>query len=65
MSQNENTETLIETMKEVGLEVNTEKTKHVFLSCRQNARQNHEIKIANKSFEKCGTVKIFGNDSNI
>jgi hypothetical protein len=35
--------------KEVGLEVNAEKTK--YRSRHQNAGQNYDIKIANKSFE--------------
>jgi hypothetical protein len=47
-----NSETLIHASKEVGLEVNTEKTKYMLLSRHQNAGQNH------------GTVQIFGNDSN-
>jgi hypothetical protein len=36
-----NTETLIDASKEVGLEVNTGKTK---LSCHQNAGQNHNLR---------------------
>jgi hypothetical protein len=40
-----NTQTLIDTSKEVGLEVNTEKTKYMLLSCHQIAGQNHDIKI--------------------
>jgi hypothetical protein len=46
-----NTETLADANKEVGLEVNTEKTKYMLLSCHQNAGQNHYIKIANKCLE--------------
>jgi hypothetical protein len=46
-----NTQTLIETSKEVVLEVNAEKTKCTLLSRYQNAGQNHDIKIANRSFE--------------
>jgi hypothetical protein len=34
----ENTETLIDASKEVGLEVNTEKTKYILMSRHQNAR---------------------------
>jgi hypothetical protein len=45
------TETLIDGSKEVGLEVNAEKTKYRLLSCHQNARQNHDMNIAYKSFE--------------
>jgi hypothetical protein len=44
-----NTETLIEASKEVGLEINIEKTKYMLLSCHQNAGQNWDIKIANRS----------------
>jgi hypothetical protein len=46
-----NTETLFDASKEVGLEVNTEKTKYVLLSRHQNAGQNHDVKIAERSFE--------------
>jgi hypothetical protein len=46
----ENTETLIAASKENGLEVNTEKTKYMLLSRHQNAGQNHDIKIGNRSF---------------
>jgi hypothetical protein len=35
-----NTQTLIAASKEVGLEVNTEKTKYMLLSRHQNAGQN-------------------------
>jgi hypothetical protein len=45
-----NTETLIDASKEIGLEIKVEKTKNMLLSRRQNAGQNHYIKIANKSF---------------
>jgi hypothetical protein len=47
----ENTETLIGASKEVGLEVNAEKTKYMLLSCHHNAGQNHNIKTGNRSFE--------------
>jgi hypothetical protein len=46
-----NMETLIDASKEVGLEVNTEKTKYMLLSRQQNAGQSHDIKIANICFE--------------
>jgi len=36
-----NTEALSEASREVGLEVNTEKTKYMVMSQRQNAAQNH------------------------
>jgi hypothetical protein len=47
-----------------GLEINAEKTKYMLLSRHQNVGQNRYIKIANRSFEKCVTVQIFGDDSN-
>jgi hypothetical protein len=42
----ENTETLIDASKEVGLEINVEKTKYMLLSRHQNVGQNQGIKIA-------------------
>jgi hypothetical protein len=45
-----NTETLIDASKEVGLEVNAEKSKYVLVPPHQNARQNHDIKIGNRFF---------------
>jgi hypothetical protein len=44
-------ETLIDAGKEVGLEVNAGKTKYMLLFRHQNAGQNHDMKIANRSFE--------------
>jgi hypothetical protein len=46
--------------KEVTLEVNTEKTKYMLLSHHQNAGQNHNIKMANRSFENVTQLKHFG-----
>jgi hypothetical protein len=43
-----NMETLIDASKEVGLEINTEKTKYMLLSNHQNVGQNHDINIANR-----------------
>jgi hypothetical protein len=45
---NKNTETLIDSNREVGLEVNVEKTKYMLMSQDQNAGQNREIKIGNR-----------------
>jgi hypothetical protein len=55
-----NTETFIDTSKEVGLVVNAEKTKYMLLPRHQNTRQNHDIKTANKSFENMAMLKYFG-----
>jgi UDP-N-acetylglucosamine 2-epimerase len=57
-----NTETLIDASKEVGLEINVEKTKYVLLSRHRNVGQNRNIKIAytRKSFENVSQYKCFG-----
>jgi hypothetical protein len=44
-----NRETLIDASKEVGLEINVEKSKYMLLSRHQNAGQNGDIKIANRA----------------
>jgi hypothetical protein len=59
-----NTKTLIDASKEVGLEINVEKTKYMLLSGHQNAGQNRDIKIANRSFENVSQLKYFRNDNN-
>jgi hypothetical protein len=43
-----NTEILIDASKEVGLEINVEKTKYMLLSRHQNVGQNRDIKIGNR-----------------
>jgi hypothetical protein len=45
-----NTETLIDARKEVGLEVNAEKTKCMLMSRRQNAGQNHNKSTGDRSY---------------
>jgi hypothetical protein len=55
-----NTETLIDASKEVGLEVNIEKTKYMLVSRDQNAGQNLEIKIGNRPFENMSQFKYLG-----
>jgi hypothetical protein len=52
-----NTETLIDASKEVGLEINVEKSKYMLLSCHQNEGQNWDIKITNSSFENVSQFK--------
>jgi hypothetical protein len=44
-----NTEALLDASKEVGLEVNSEKTKYMLMSCKK-AGQKQSIKIVNRSF---------------
>jgi hypothetical protein len=46
--------------KEVGLEVNTEKSKYMLLSHHQNAGQNHYIKIGNRCFENVAQFRYLG-----
>jgi hypothetical protein len=55
-----NIEISIDASKEVGLEVNTEKTKYMLLSRHQNVRQNHDMKIANRCFENVAQFRILG-----
>jgi hypothetical protein len=52
-----NIETLIDASKEVGPEVNTQKTKYMWLSHHQNAWPNRNIKIAKRSFGNVAQFK--------
>jgi hypothetical protein len=54
------TQTLIDATKEVGVEVNTEKTKYMLLSRHQNAWQNHDINIGNRCFENVAQFRYVG-----
>jgi hypothetical protein len=55
-----NTETLIDANKEVGLEINIEKTKYILVFRHQNVGQNRDIKIAKRSFENVSVFKYLG-----
>jgi hypothetical protein len=55
-----NTETLIDASKEVGLEINVDKSKYMLLSRQQNVGQNRDIKTANRSFENMSQFKYLG-----
>jgi hypothetical protein len=55
-----NTETFIDASKEVGLEMNVERTKYMLLSRHQNVGENRVIKIANRSFENVSQFKYMG-----
>jgi hypothetical protein len=52
-----NNETLTDATKKVGIAVTAGKTKCMLLSHHQNAGQNHDIKIANKSFANLAQFK--------
>jgi hypothetical protein len=52
--------TSIAASKEVGLEVNSEKTKYMFLSRHENVLQNHNIRTANRTFENVAQFKYLG-----
>jgi uncharacterized protein YwlG (UPF0340 family) len=55
-----NTEALLDASKEVGLEVNPEKTKYMLVSYSQTIGQKHSIKIANRFFEDVAKFKHRG-----
>jgi hypothetical protein len=59
-----NTETLIDSSKEGGLEINAEKTKYMLLSRHQNAGHNHGIKIGHRYSENVARLRYFGNNYN-
>jgi hypothetical protein len=42
---------------QVGLEVNTERTKYMLMACHQNAGQNHNTKTGNRAFENVAKLK--------
>jgi hypothetical protein len=54
-----NTEALVITSKEIGLEVNAEKTKYMIMSQYQNAGQNSNIKTGNKFFERVEQLDVW------
>jgi hypothetical protein len=55
-----NPKALLDASKEIGLEVNSEKTKYIFMSRHQTAGQSNYISVANKSFEKMAKFKYLG-----
>ncbi|KAJ4433939.1 hypothetical protein ANN_16258 [Periplaneta americana] len=56
----ENTGILLEASKEIGLEVNPEKTKYMIMSRDRNIVRNGNIKIGNLSFEEVEKFKYLG-----
>jgi hypothetical protein len=57
---NNNTEALVIASKEIGLEVNADKTKYMVMSRDQNAGRNHDVNIDNSSFERVEQFEYLG-----
>jgi hypothetical protein len=57
---NENSETLLEPSRDIGLEINAEKTKYMIMSRHLNSGQNQNIRTANESFENVARFKYLG-----
>jgi hypothetical protein len=56
----ENAESLVVVTKEIGLEVNTDKTKYMGMSRDWNAGRGHGVKIDNSSTERVEEFKYLG-----
>jgi hypothetical protein len=56
----ENIESLLEASRDVGVEINAEKTKYVIMSRHPNSEQNQNVRTANESFESVATFKHLG-----
>ena len=56
----ENAETLVAATKEIGLEVNADKTKYMIMSRDQNAGRSHSMRIDNSSIERVEEFKYLG-----
>jgi len=55
-----NAEALIVASKEIGLEVNADKTKYVVMSRDQNGGRSHNMKTVKRSFEMVEEFKYLG-----
>jgi hypothetical protein len=55
-----NTETLTDASKEVGLEINIEKTKYMLLSRHQNVDQNQDKRTGDRLFGNVSQFKYLG-----
>jgi hypothetical protein len=55
----ENSETLLEASRDIGLEINGEKMKYMIISCHPNSGQNQNM-IAKELFESVAKFKYLG-----
>ena len=55
-----NTKALLDGIKEIGLEVNIDKTRYIVVSRDQNAGLSHSMKTDNSSFERVKEFKYLG-----
>jgi hypothetical protein len=56
----EDTETLLEVSRDIGLEINAENTKYMIMSRHLKSGQNQNIRMANKSFASVAKFKYLG-----
>jgi hypothetical protein len=56
----ENTESVLESGRDVGLEINAEKTKYMIMSRHPNSGQNQNIRVTNGAFENVAKFKYLG-----
>jgi hypothetical protein len=56
----ENSETILEASRDIGLEINAEKTKYMIMSRHPNSGQNQNIKTAIESFENVAKFNTWG-----
>jgi hypothetical protein len=55
----DNSETLLEASRDIGLEINAEKTKYMIM-CHPNSGQNQNIRIANESLKRWQNSNTLG-----